>query len=117
MAVQAHCTSDSPLKNAVKQHRISSFKYIYIIIYLVTFTSIAIIFFGAYIPGYRYHSYDEPRIVILWSLLLFRFLLDLTVIVIFLKKLVFFINMKVDKLADKGKSLTLFHVLVSICKH
>lgn len=94
MTVKALSESQTPEENLAAQSRISTFKYIFLITYVVNFAVIAGLFFDAYISGYRYPSYSSPIIVCLWCLLSLRFVLDTTIMVVFSQHLVFFIKMK-----------------------
>ena len=48
------------------------------------------------------------------SLLLFRFVLDVSMISVFLKQLYYFMMVKLEKLVTESKGLTTFHKLVII---
>lgn len=54
----------------------------------------------------------NPRIMILYILLTSRFILDMTAIWLFLKYLYLFLKIKVEKLIESDKELTLFHKFV-----
>lgn len=60
------CTCDSPAENLLRQGKIRRMRLIFILVYVVNFTAIAILFFSAVIPGIKEPSIGSPRVVAIW---------------------------------------------------
>lgn len=113
MGVRALCVSDTAAEYTLRYNRLIKQKRFFIIGYTIIFFGCLFTFFDAYIRGIKEDSFLAPRILILWSMLMVRFTMDVTACILFLNQLFYFIKVKVEKLYEEERDLTGWHKFVN----
>ncbi|TNV80380.1 hypothetical protein FGO68_gene16046 [Halteria grandinella] len=109
---KALCQSQSSTEYKKSIMHIKKQKRIFIGLYTLVFLVCLITFFEGYIRGKKEPSFYSPRIVILWTFLMIRFILDVSACIMFLQQFFFFLKIKVEKLYENDRDLTGFHKFV-----